>query len=243
MNLMGWLKKERRNQFLIIGLGRFGTSVARTLHNLGYDVLAVDAEEERVRRAACENIATQVLQVNATDPDALKQIGAGEFQVAVVAIGSFLQESILATLNAKEMGIAYVVAKATTPIHGAVLEKVGADRVVYPESDMGRNVALSLTSRGMLESLQLDPEHSIVEVVAPREFTGQTLRDLDLRRRFRVNVLALRHDGRFNVNPDPDDRIGAGDIIVMIGANRDLDQLPKADLTMPDHAARTRAES
>ncbi len=230
MDLLKWVKKEHRNQFLVVGLGRFGTSVASTLHNLGYDVLAVDNSEERVQRASSENIATQVLQIDATDPNALRQIGGQEFQVGVIAIGTFLQESILATLNAKDLGIPYVVAKANSPVHGKVLNKIGADRVVYPESDMGRSVALSLTSTGMIESLQLDADHSIVEVVAPKEFTGRTLRELDLRRRYRVTVLAFRHSGMFNVNPDPDDRIAPGDLLVLIGTNRNLDQLPKHEI-------------
>jgi len=227
-NFMNWLKRGQRNQFVVIGLGRFGTSVAGTLHGLGYEVLAIDSSEERVRRAACENIATQVLQVDATDPDALRQVGVSEFEVVVVAIGSFLQESILATLNAKSLGVPFVVAKANNPLHGTVLEKIGADRIVFPESDMGRQLALSLTSRSMIEAFQLDSEYSIVEIVAPPEFTNRTLRELNVRARFGVSVMAIKHKGKFNVNPGADDMIYQGDLLVVIGDNQALNRLPTA---------------
>jgi trk system potassium uptake protein len=228
LSFKNWFKTNQRHQFVVIGLGRFGTAVARTLHQLGYEVLALDNDSERVRQAAGEDLATQVLEADATDPEALRQVGIREFGVVVVAIGSALEQSILATLNAKSLGVAHVVAKAISPIQGTVLQKVGADRVVYPESDMGRNVALSLTSDGILESLQLDNEHSIVEVCAPEEFAGIPLQELDLRHRYGVNILAIRHGDKFNINPGPKDFMKTGDVIVIIGANRDLDRLPRA---------------
>jgi trk system potassium uptake protein len=231
LSFKNWFKNNQRHQFVVIGLGRFGTAVAHTLHQLGYDVLALDNDPERVRQAAGEDLATQILQADATDPEALRQVGISEFGVVVVAIGSALEQSILATLNAKSLGVAQVVAKAISPIQGTVLQKVGADRVVYPESDMGRNVALSLTSAGILESLQLDNEHSIVEVFAPEEFTGIPLQELDLRHRYGVNILAIRHGDKFNINPSPKDSMQTGDIIVIMGANRDLDRLPRVTST------------
>jgi trk system potassium uptake protein len=231
LSFKNWFKTNQRHQFVVIGLGRFGTAVARTLHQLGYEVLALDNDSERVRQAAAEDLATQVLQADATDPEALRQIGISEFGVVVVAIGSALEQSILATLNAKSLGVAHVVAKAISPVQGTVLQKVGADRVVYPESDMGRNVALSLTSDGILESLQLDNEHSIVEIGAPEEFVGTPLQELDLRHRYGVNVLAIRHGDKFNINPGPKDFMQTGDVIVIIGANRDLDRLPRATVS------------
>ncbi len=231
LSFKNWFKTNQRHQFVVIGLGRFGTAVAHTLHQLGYEVLALDNDPERVRQAAGEDLATQILQADATDPEALRQVGISEFGVVVVAIGSALEQSILATLNAKSLGVAQVVAKAISPIQGTVLQKVGADRVVYPESDMGRNVALSLTFDGILESLQLDNEHSIVEVCAPEEFIGIPLQELDLRHRYGVNVLAIRHGDKFNINPSPKDFMQAGDVIVIIGANRDLDRLPRVTAT------------
>ncbi|MGA7953109.1 MAG: TrkA family potassium uptake protein [Gloeobacterales cyanobacterium] len=233
LSFKNWFKTNQRHQFVVIGLGRFGTAVARTLHQLGYEVLALDNDPERVRQAAGEDLATQVLQADATDPEALRQVGIREFGVVVVAIGSALEQSILATLNAKSLGVAHVVAKAISPIQGTVLQKVGADRVVYPESDMGRNVALSLTSDGILESLQLDNEHSIVEVCAPEEFAGISLQELNLRHRYGVNILAIRHGDKFNINPGPKDFMQTGDVIVIIGANRDLDRLPRATASKP----------
>ena len=220
-----WFNRGKNKQIAVIGLGRFGSSVARTLYQLGYEVLAIDTDPERVSYANTNCIATQVVQLNATDPNALKQAGLGSFGVVVIAIGQYFAESVLATLNVKSLGCPRVIAKAVSPIHGDVLEKVGADQVVYPEAEMGRTLALRLTATGLLESLELDTEHSIIEMVAPEPITGTPLRDLDLRSRYGVSILAIQHTDKFNVNPSPNDKIYQGDVIVLIGANRDLDKL------------------
>ncbi|MGK7905808.1 MAG: TrkA family potassium uptake protein [Synechococcus sp.] len=220
-----WFTRGKNKQVAVIGLGRFGTSVARTLYQIGYEVLAIDVSADRISYANTNCIATQAVQLDATDPAALKQAGLASFGVVVIAIGQYFAESVLATLNVKSMGCPRVIAKAVSPIHGEVLEKVGADQVVYPEAEMGRTLALRLTATGLLESLQLDTEHSIVEMVAPEPLTEKTLRDLNLRSRFGVSVLAIQHTDKFNVNPSPNDKIYRGDVVVLIGANRDLDKL------------------
>ena len=229
-----WFNRGKNRQVAVIGLGRFGTSVARTFYQIGYEVLAIDNDPERISYANSNCIATQAVQLNATDPNALKQAGLGSFGVVIIAIGQYFAESVLATLNVKSLGCPRVVAKAVSPIHGEVLEKVGADQVVYPEAEMGRTLALRLTATGLLESLQLDTEHSIIEMVAPEPVTGKPLRDLDIRARYGVSVLAIQHSDKFNVNPSPNDRIHQGDVIVLIGANRDLDKL--AQLAAPNEA-------
>ena len=220
-----WFTRGKNKQVAVIGLGRFGTSVARTLYQIGYEVLAIDVSADRISYANTNCIASQAVQLDATDPAALKQAGLASFGVVVIAIGQYFAESVLATLNVKSMGCPRVIAKAVSPIHGEVLEKVGADQVVYPEAEMGRTLALRLTATGLLESLQLDTEHSIVEMVAPEPLTEKTLRDLNLRSRFGVSVLAIQHTDKFNVNPSPNDKIYRGDVVVLIGANRDLDKL------------------
>ncbi|MEM9511154.1 MAG: TrkA family potassium uptake protein [Cyanobacteria bacterium P01_E01_bin.48] len=229
-----WFNRSRSKQVAVIGLGRFGSSVARTLFQLGYEVLAIDCNEDRVSEALCDGIATQALELDSTDPAALKQAGLEQFNVVVVAIGNFFAESVLTTLNVRALGCPRIIAKAISPIHGQVLEKVGASQVVYPEAEMGRNLALRLTATGLLESLQLDTEHSIVEMVAPEPIVGQALQEFDLRSRYGISVLAIQHNGKFNVNPAPDDSICPGDVVVLIGTNRDLDSL--AQLATPKEA-------
>ena len=220
-----WFNRSKNRQVAVIGMGRFGSSVARTFFQIGYEVLAIDRSEDRISFANSNHIATQAIQLDATDPIALKQAGLGSFGVVVIGIGNYFAESVLATLNVKGLGCPRVIAKAVSTIHGEVLEKVGADQVVYPEAEMGRTLALRLTATGLLESLELDTEHSIVEMVAPGPITGQTLKELDLRARYGVSVLAIQHHGKFNVNPLPSDRIEEGEVVVLIGANRDLEKL------------------
>jgi trk system potassium uptake protein TrkA len=234
-----WFNRGKSNQVAVIGLGRFGTSVARTLYQIGYEVLAIDRDEERVNDALANCIATQAIQLNATDPNALKQAGLGQFSIVVIAIGNYFAESVLATLNVRALGCPRIIAKAVSPIHGQVLEKVGANQVVYPEAEMGRTLALRLTATGLLESLQLDTEHSIIEMVAPQLVTGKPLRDLDLRARYGISILAIQHNGKFNVNPSPRDVIHQGDVVVLIGNNRDLDKLSQ---TVAPNEALSRSE-
>ncbi|WP_017324109.1 TrkA family potassium uptake protein [Synechococcus sp. PCC 7336] len=229
-----WFNRNQNKQVAVIGLGRFGTSVARTFYQVGYEVLAVDADEDRVNCASSNNIATQIVQLDATDPIALKQAGIEAFGLVVIAIGNYFAESVLATLNVKGLGCHRIIAKAVSTIHGEVLSKVGADQVVYPEAEMGRTLALRLTATGLLESLELDTEHSIVEMVAPHSLADKPLQELNLRARYGVSVLAIQHDSQFNVNPLPSDTIQDGDVVVLIGANRDLDKL--AQMAAPNEA-------
>jgi trk system potassium uptake protein TrkA len=219
------LRKDNK-QYAVIGLGRFGRGVCSTLHRLGYDVLGTDVDEKRVAQVLTDQIVGHALQLDSTEPSALKEAGIFEFDTVIVAIGNYLQESIITTLNLKEGGVPHVVAKASSEVHGKVLTRVGADHVVYPEHEAGCALARLLTRPAILDRFELDPHNSIVEAIVPKEFDGKTIYDLQLRTRYGLNLLAVCNDGTFEVNPNPNRRLYKGEIMVVIGSNKDIDRLP-----------------
>lgn len=214
------------SDFAVIGLGRFGSSVARTLYELGHNVLAMDRDESALREVV--DHVTHAVQVDSTDPEALRAVGVTNVDAVVVAIGVDIQESILTTMLLKELGCRKVVAKAVDERQGKVLEKVGADQVVFPERDMGVRVAHSLASPNVLEYIQLSPEYTIEEVNVPERLDGRTLGDLDLRTKFGVNVLLIRRDSQLLISPATDVRLQTGDVLVVVGENRQLNRLESA---------------
>lgn len=207
-------------QFAVIGLGRFGTSVALTLSKMGYDVLAVDTSEEKINDII-ESV-THAVQVDAMDEQALKALGIRNFDVVIVAIGQDVQSNILVTVMLKEMGVKSVVAKANSELHGKVLEKIGADKVVFPERDMGVKVAHALVSKNILDQIYLSPHHSIIELIAPVEFIGKTLSESALRMKHGVTVLAIRRGDDIIISPGAKQVIKENDILVVIGRNERL---------------------
>jgi len=219
------LRKDN-HQFAVIGLGRFGRSVCSTLHNLGYQVLATDVDEKRVSEALNEEIVGHALQLDSTEPAALKEAGIFEFDTVIVAIGNYVQESIITTLNVKEGGVPHVVAKASSEVHRKLLNRVGADHVVFPEYEAGCALARTLTKPGILERFDLDPDNSIVELIVPDEFHGKTIAELQLRNRYGLNMLAVSHDSKFIINPELTKRLEKGSAMVVIGCNKDINRLP-----------------
>lgn len=209
-----------RKQFVVIGLGRFGTSVAKTLYTLGNDVLAIDSSEDIVQSIA--DSVTHSVQIDATDENSLRSLGIRNFDVAVITIGSDIQASTMATLLVKEMGVKYIIAKANTETHAKVLYKIGADRVVFPERDMGVRVAHNLVSTNILDYIELSPNYSIAEIVTPKPWHGKTLNELNIRANYGINVVALKRGEEINVSPVAEDTIESGDIIVAIGSEEDL---------------------
>ncbi len=207
-------------QFAIIGLGRFGSSVARAMYEMGYEVMGIDENEERIN----ENIqyVTHAVAADTTDEIALREIGIRNFDVVVVSIGEDIQASILTVLTLKEMGVKKIVAKAQNERHGQVLYKVGADRVVFPERDMGIRVAHNLISANVLDFIELADDYSVAEVVVAPSLVGQSLRNIDVRAKFGVNVIAIKSGSSFNISPGPDDVIHTDDILVVLGHNKDL---------------------
>ena len=223
------LRKANR-QFAVIGLGRFGRAVCGSLHRMGYEVIAGDRDEKLVARVMTEKIANHAVQLDSTDPTALKQAGIFEFDTVIVAIGNYLEESVITTLNLKEAGVKQVVVKASSDTHRKLLARVGADRVVFPEYEAGYHLARNLAKPSILEHFNLDGDNSIVEVKVPKEFDGKTLKELELRRKYRLNVLAIKHEDKFKINPSPEDRLNKGLAMVVIGSNEDINKLPISDV-------------
>ncbi|MGE5552192.1 MAG: potassium channel family protein [Bacteroidota bacterium] len=217
-----------RRQFAVIGLGRFGTSVARTLFQLGHEVLAIDINEERLRYVKDEVTSTAIADTTGTD--ALKALGIRNFDVVVVAIGGDVQANIMTTLLLKELGVPYVVAKARNKMQGRVLEKVGADRVVYPERDMGKRVAHNLVCSNLLDYIEIASGYRVEEVVAPRWMQGHTLGQLDLRQKYGVTAILIRRtDGGVEFSPGAESTIETGDVLVLAGSTSDLERLDRKE--------------
>lgn len=214
-------------QFVVIGLGRFGKAVAERLCELGHEVLAIDTDEEAVQRISDK--VTHAVTADAADESVLKSLGVRNFDVGVVAIGSDIQSSIIVTLMLKEMGVPYVVSKAQNDLHAKVLLRIGADRVVFPERDMGERVAHNLIATNILEYIELSPEHSIIEFAVLKSWVGKDLRDINLRVKYGVTVVAIRNmnDDQINVSPKADNEIKDGDILIVIGGNDDLKKLER----------------
>lgn len=210
-------------QFVIIGLGRFGASVAKTLYALGHDVLAIDSNEDLVQEIS--DSVTHAVQMDATDENALRTLGLRNFDVAVVTIGANIQASVMATLLVKDMGIKYIIAKGNSDLHAKVLYKIGADRVILPEKDMGVRVAHNLVSSSILDYIELSPDYSIIEIESPKEWYGKSMKELSLRSKYGINVMAIKRNNEVNISPDADDVINKDDIVVAIGSAEDLTKL------------------
>ena len=212
-----------KKQFAVIGLGRFGTSVAVTLQQLGHEVLAIDSDEDQVQKISDQ--VTHVVQADTTDENSLNALGLRNFDAVVVAIGADVQANVATTLLLKEMGIPYIIAKARNALHGKMLEKIGADRVVYPERDMGQRVAHSLISSNVLDYIELSPDLSLVEVTAPGIFVGRTLQQTNMRALYGVNVVAIKRYEKLIVPPQPEEVILECDILIVIGSTEGLQRL------------------
>lgn len=225
LNFLSNLGRENR-QFAVIGLGRFGRAVCETLHKLGYEVLGTDINEDLVAQVLNERTVSNAIQLDSTKTTALKEAGILEFDTVIIAIGNYLEESIITTLNAKEGGVNCVVAKASSDIHGKLLKRVGADIVVYPEYEAGCELAYTLTKPAILDRFDLDEDNSILEVRIPDEFDGKSLFELELRNLYGVSVLAVGDGEKYKINPDPQDRLYKGCAMVIIGANKDIKKLP-----------------
>ncbi len=215
--------KKKNKQFAVIGLGRFGTSVANTLYEMGYEVLAVDNDENRIQEFSDQ--VTHVIQADTTDEESLIALGIRNFDVVIVAIGENVQANTLTALQVKEMGVPYVVAKASNNLHGKLLQKIGVDRVVYPERDMGRRVAHNLVSNSVLDYIELSPDLSIVEVEVPEKLLGKTLLETDLRSKYEINVVAIKRGADLLVSPLPSERFAPDDIIVVVGSRKGIEKL------------------
>ncbi|MGL4363440.1 MAG: potassium channel family protein [Cellulosilyticaceae bacterium] len=210
----------KNKQFVIFGLGRFGNSLAVTLAEAGYEVMVVDKDEEKIQEIA--SVVTHAVQADAADIDTLKSLGIRNFDVAVVAIGKDIQSSIMATLLLKELGISYVVAKASSEVHQRVLKKIGADRIILPEQEMGMRIATNLMSGNILDYIQLSSEFSIVEIHILPEWKNKSIIDCDMRVKYGINIIAVQRYGKIDISPSPNYILEPDDLLVVVGNNKQL---------------------
>lgn len=207
-------------QFIVIGCGRFGTSVAKTLTRFGHDVMVVDSDPEIIRELS--EYVTHAVQMDAMDEAAYKSIGIRNFDVAVVTIGSNMQASIMATLITKDLGVPTVISKAQNEIHAKLLYKIGADKVIFPERDMGVRVAYNLVTPNILDVIEFSPDYSIIETVALHEWQDKTLKELKLSHDYGLTVIAIKRDTDIIISPYADEMIKKDDVVVVLGHNNNL---------------------
>ncbi len=211
--------------FVVIGLGRFGMALAQRLQEQGHEVLGVDLRPERVQAAA--EYLTRAVACDARDPAVLKELGVRNFDCAVVAASSDVGDSALIVLNLKEQGVRRVVGKAGSTIHRKVLEKIGADQVVFPEEEMAHNLAHGFANGNILKFIELSDEYSMVEQRLPDCWADHTIIELDIRARYHLNVLAVRREGQLTIAPGRDFVFCSGDDVVVLGRNEDIRALEK----------------
>jgi trk system potassium uptake protein TrkA len=214
-----------KKQFLVIGLGRFGANVARTLTKFGHSVVGIDQSEDRIQRVAEE--ISDAIKCDATDAEILDSLDIPNFEAVVVAIGEkYIQNSILVTMISKEKGAKKIIAKAGTQTQGRVLSRVGADVIVYPEKDMGERVARSLISSKMIDFLEISPQISIIEIIAPKILVGKNLTELNLRHKHGITIISVKNNkNEIKSPPDITYRFQSDDIVTLIGDNNQLKKL------------------
>ncbi|MBE6034719.1 MAG: TrkA family potassium uptake protein [Clostridiales bacterium] len=212
-----------KKQYVIFGLGRFGKSVATALAENGCEVLVIDADENSVNEMA--DVVTYAVKADATETEALKNLGLGNFDVAIIAMGENLEASVMATILVKEVGVPYVLAKAQSDLHGRILKKLGADMVVFPEKETGIRIANSLLVNNLFNTVELPANYNMMELEALPEWIGKSFHELNLRAWLKINVIGIKKKNHLNINPDPEEAIVEGDILILIGKNEVLKKL------------------
>lgn len=213
----------KTKQYLVFGLGRFGTSVAKTLCELGQEVLAADSDAEAINAIA--PYVTQAVQMDVTDEGVLATLGVNNFDAAIVSIGHDIRASVLVCVLLKELGIPCLIAKANDELHAKVLRKIGVDRVVFPEREMGARIARSILAPNVLDLMNLSDDYQMIEIHVPQKWIGNSLIGLNVRRRYGLNILAVHRQDRFLVSPAPDMLFETDDILLVMGKKEDIERL------------------
>ena len=216
---------KKNKQYIVVGLGRFGSAIAETLFQAGEEVLGVDMNMDLVE--GMRDRITQTVQMDAMDRDALTALGVKDFDVAFVTMGSDIRASGTITLMLKELGVRRVIAKAHDDFHGRMLEKLGADKVLFPERDMGRRIAHNLVSGNIIDYLELSPDYSMAEVRPMREWIGQPLKALALRSRAGINVIAIKSGDNVDPMPQPETVIHEDDMLLVVAREETLAQMDR----------------
>jgi trk system potassium uptake protein TrkA len=221
----------KKQTFAVIGLGRFGSAMAETLTELGQDVIGIDSNAERVQKHA--DLIRSAIELDANDERALRAAGVQDVDVAVISIGENIEASLLAVMLVKDLGVPRIIAKAVTTLHGRILERIGVNRVIFPEREMAMRVAHSLVVANVLDYIELSRDFSIIEMPAPKEFAGKSLKQLQLRNKYGLTLIAIKRKAPgsdrevTNVAPAADDEILAADVLALLGSNERLAQLDR----------------
>lgn len=211
--------------YVVIGLGRFGSGLARNLCQLGAEVLAIDIRSDLVQQIA--NDVTHAVVGDAQDKEVLRSLGVRNFDCAIIAIGDNLAASVLTVMNLKELQVPYLVCKAHDVTYGRVLEKLGVDRVVIPELEQAQRLARILHSRNVLDYIELSTDYGILEVPAPKAWVGKSIKELNVRARLDINIIAVKNGEKTNVSPSADYQISAGDVLAVLGDNVALEAMQR----------------
>jgi len=211
-------------QFVIIGLGRLGSSMIGTLQSLGHEVLGIDTDEDLVQDLSGEFPDAHLVAADATDESVLRDLNVGHFDAAAVVIGENMEAGILATANLKEIGVPFVVARAMSKLHARVLERIGADRIIEPERDMGAQVARTMASPAVMDYVDLGGDEALIEAEVPEEWVGRSLADLHLSRESGLTILAVKPKGKSGTIPSGDTVLHEGDVLVVGGTKKNLDR-------------------
>lgn len=212
-----------KKQYAVFGLGGFGENVAVELQKLGCEVVAIDADMERVEAVA--NQVSLAMKADIEDAEFIRSLGARNLDGVVIAASDNMEASIMATLMCKEIGVPYVMAKAKNELHATVLKKIGADSVIFPEKEMGKRVARSLMSTNFTDWIALSPDYSLVETVLPEKWVGKTLLELDVRKNYDVIVVGIKNGDKVEVSPDPKEQLQEGNVLILIGSNEALEEI------------------
>ena len=212
-----------KKQYAVFGLGSFGESVAIALQGLGCEVIVEDDDMERIEDIA--NSVSYAMKADFGDPDVVRSLGTKNLDGVVVAVADNMEASIMATLVCKEIGVPYVISKAKNDLHATVLKKIGADAIIFPEKEMGVRLAKNLMSANFADWIALSPDYSLVETVIPRGWIGKSLQDLDVRRKYGINVVGIKVGEDVEVNPNPEKALEDGMVMILVGANKDLENI------------------
>ena len=212
-----------KKQYAVFGLGSFGESMAIALQGLGCEVIVVDDDMERIEDIA--NSVSYAMKADFGDPDVVRSLGTKNLDGVVVAVADNMEASIMATLVCKEIGVPYVISKAKNDLHATVLKKIGADAIIFPEKEMGVRLAKNLMSANFADWIALSPDYSLVETVIPRGWMGKSLQDLDVRRKYGINVVGIKVGEDIEVNPNPEKALEDGMVMILVGANKDLENI------------------
>ena len=212
-----------KKQYAVFGLGSFGESVAIALQGLRCEVIVVDDDMERIEDIA--NSVSYAMKADFGDPDVVRSLGTKNLDGVVVAVADNMEASIMATLVCKEIGVPYVISKAKNDLHATVLKKIGADAIIFPEKEMGVRLAKNLMSANFADWIALSPDYSLVETVIPRGWIGKSLQDLDVRRKYGINVVGIKVGEDVEVNPNPEKALEDGMVMILVGANKDLENI------------------